>query len=48
MEGEFVDRVEKLKTVKARQAREEIAGTTPSKMSEADKQRLRRHYSRKK
>lgn len=48
MEGEFVDRVEKLKTVKARQAREEMAGTTPSKMSEADKQRLRRHYSRKK
>ena len=48
MEGEFVDRVEKLKTVKARQAREEMAGTKPSKMSEADKQRLRLHYSRKK
>ena len=45
LEGEFVDRVEKLKTVKARQAREEMAGAKPSKMSEADKQRLRRYYS---
>ncbi len=47
LEGEFVDRVDKLKAVKARQSREQIAGAKPSELSEQDKLRLRQHYSEK-
>ncbi|MCY4210756.1 MAG: DNA primase [Gammaproteobacteria bacterium] len=46
MEREFIDRMEKLKAVKSRQAREELAGSKPSALSEQDKQRLRQHYSK--
>ena len=45
LEGEFVDRVEKLKAAKARQSIQEIARTPPSQLSDEDKKQLRRRYS---
>ncbi len=45
LEREFVDRVEKLKAIKARQSIRDIARAPPSKLSEEAKTQLRRHYS---
>ena len=45
LEGEFVDRVEKLKAAKARQSIQEITRTAPSQLSDEDKKQLRRRYS---
>ena len=45
LEGEFLDRVEKLKSAKARQSIQEIARTPPSQLSDEDKKQLRRRYS---
>ena len=44
LEGEFVDRVEKLKAAKARQTIQEIARTPPSQLSDEAKKQLRRRY----
>lgn len=45
MEREFMDRLEKLKAAKARQAVERLARTNPSELTEEAKAELRRRYT---